>query len=80
MDVYTFIRSLTMEEREKLADEIGCAATTLSSRAYDEDRLSVRMAELILNSKFNKKLPDYQQYKEADFRKFHKEKIQQRIA
>lgn len=80
MDVYTFIKQLSIKERDQLAEQIGTSRSYLNFTCSVRKNLSVAKSEAILHSCLNKALPSYRKYVAKEHTAFAKAKTKSRIA
>lgn len=75
MDVYKYLKTLSMRERATLSIEIECSISTINAAVTNGEFLSIHKAREILDSKFNKALPEYKQFKEEAYIEMDKARI-----
>lgn len=73
MNINQFLKTLSKEEREQLAEEIDASAAYIRKLASTSTNCSIRMLNSIYNSRFNKSLHEDLQFSEADYLQSRKE-------
>ncbi|MCK5711523.1 MAG: hypothetical protein KAI25_02290 [Hyphomicrobiaceae bacterium] len=67
MTLNEFIRSLTKQERQKLAEQAGCSFNYLNNLTNDNKLASLELTSKIFRSSFNKNLPKEERFLEPDY-------------
>lgn len=75
MEIYVFLKSLTMEERAELAKEIETTVPYLNFLSSAKTGLSIKLAGHIYDSEFNVTRPKGLEVAEEDYVNFRKDKI-----
>ncbi len=75
--IFDWVKTLTMKQRDTLAGEVSVSGRYLSTLATSKSPISIELAHRLLDSKTNKALPKKHQLKLQDFTEYMKFKVNQ---
>ena len=79
MDIYSYLKMLTPQERKVIAGETDVTPSYLNWLVSKQDGISQRLAYKILHSAFNESLPSDFKYTQAAYTELCREKRMQRL-
>lgn len=79
MQIYDFLKSLSLKERKTLAGQVDCSDGYLSQLVSTKRGISMELADNILNSEFNSALPETLQFTKADYDNYRTERKLERV-
>ncbi len=80
MKIRDYLNVLERPDRAKLAVEIECSLGYINQLATYNDSLSIKKAHRILQSEFNKSLPEHLQFTEEDYNEHRYYKMEKRAS